>query len=203
MSSKNSQTFVFFGIVGSGKGTQVKLLTEFLKNRDGLESVYTSTGDEYRKLIANGNYTSGLVKDSITRGELQPNFLTNSIFTNILISSLTSEKHLFADGFPRTINQAQAFEEMMKFYGRKDIKIIYIELSKEEAVKRLKLRGRHDDTDAGIAKRFDEYVNNVIPSMDYFKGKENYTIYTINGEQTVEDVHKDIISKLASIAPSR
>ncbi|PJC49654.1 50S ribosomal protein L18 [Candidatus Nomurabacteria bacterium CG_4_9_14_0_2_um_filter_32_10] len=48
----------------------------------------------------------------------------------------------------------------------------------------------------GIAKRFDEYKNNVIPAMNYFKDKKDYTIYTINGEQSVEDVHKDIINKL-------
>ena len=84
----------------------------------------------------------------------------------------------------------------MKFYGRTDVKIIYIELGKEEAIKRMKLRGRSDDTDEGIANRFDEYINNVIPSMNYFKDKEGYSIYTINGNQTIQEVHQEIISKL-------
>ena len=190
------QTLIFFGIVGSGKGTQVKLLMEFLKNLDGRESVYTSTGDEYRKLIVSGSYTGSLVKDSLTRGELQPDFLTNAIFTNILTLSLDAEKNLFADGYPRTIVQSQAFEEMMKYYKRNNIKIIYIEVGKEEALKRNLLRGRHDDTNEGIAKRFDEYVNNVIPAMNYFKNKDNYKMYTINGEQKVEQVHQDIVKVL-------
>ena len=190
------QTFVFFGIIGSGKGTQVDLLVDFLKKRDGRECLHTSTGNEYRKLIESGNYTGTLVKDSITRGELQPNFLTNAIFTNILTSSLNPEKHLIADGYPRTIEQSENFEAMMKFFHRDNIDIIYIELSKEEALRRNLLRGRHEDTKEGIAKRFNEYTNNVVPSMNYFKDKENYKIHHINGEQSKEDVHKDIIKAL-------
>ncbi len=190
------QTFVFFGQVGSGKGTQVELLAGILKKRDGRECVQTSTGNEYRKLVESGSYAGTLVKDSMTRGELQPNFLTDAIFTNILTSSLSPEKHLIADGYPRTVAQSEVFEAMMKFFKRGDIKIIYIEVGKEEAIKRMLLRGRHDDTKEGIAKRFDEYENNVIPAMNYFKNKEGYTIYTINGEQTVESVHKDIIKAL-------
>lgn len=190
------QAFVFFGIVGSGKGTQVKLLMDFLKTNGGRESVYAGTGEGFRSLIASGSYTGSLVKDTIARGELVADFLTDAVFTNILISSLTSEKNLVADGYPRTVVQSELFEEMMEFFKHDKVNVIYIEVGKEEALKRNLLRGRVDDTREGIAKRFDEYVNNVIPAMNYFKGKKGYTIHTINGEQSVEDVHKDIIKAL-------
>src|SRR3990167_6007131 len=126
------QTFVFFGIVGSGKGTQVKLLEEYLKQHDGLKCVYAYPGAEFRKLIDSDSHTGSLIRDSLHRGELQPDFLTNAIFTDILISSIIPEKHLIADGYPRTLVQSGVFEQMMQFYGRKNIKIIYIKLSKEE-----------------------------------------------------------------------
>jgi adenylate kinase len=190
------QTFIFFGIVGSGKGTQVKLLMDVLKARDGKEIVYGYPGNEYRKIIESDTQTSQLVKETLTKGGLQPDFLTNSIFIDILSKNIALDKHLIADGYPRRIAQSECFEEAMKFYGRENIKIIYLEVSKDEVIKRMKLRGRHDDTDEGIAQRFDEYVNNVIPAMDYFKGKSGYELYTINGEQTVEDVHRDIIKAL-------
>src|SRR3989304_5746790 len=106
-----SQTFVFFGIVGSGKGTQIKLLMDFLKKKDGRETVYAYPGAEYRKLIESGSYVGSLVKDSYNRGELQPDFLTTSIFTNILTNSLTDEKNFVADGYPRTLSQAESFEK--------------------------------------------------------------------------------------------
>lgn len=197
------QTFVFFGIVGSGKGTQIKLLADFLKAQDGRESVYAGTGEGFRKIMESGNYTASLIKESMDRGELISDFLANSIVVNILASSLTSEKNLITDGYPRTLSQSKTFEEMMKFYKRENIKIIYMELSKEEATKRNLLRGRHDDTEEGLTKRFEEYKNNVIPAMDYFKGKENYKIYTVNGEQSIEGVHKDIISALGGSAFGR
>ncbi len=192
------QTFVFFGIVGSGKGTQVKLLRDFLKKKDGRECVYASPGHEYRKLVESGGFTASLVKDPLSGGELLPGFLTDAIVTNILISLLTPDKHLIADGYPRAVAQSISFEKMMNFFKRDEIKIIYIELSETEGMKRNLLRGRHDDTEAGLRKRFEEYVNNVVPAMNYFKDKENYKIYSINGEQSVENVHKDIISALGS-----
>lgn len=190
------QTLVFFGIVGSGKGTQVKLLMDYLKQKDGREAVYAYPGDEYRKLIESGNYTGRLIKESLTEGNLQPDFLTNAIFANILIDSLSDKKHLIVDGYPRTVAQSESFEKKMKFFKRNDIKIVYIELSRAEAMKRNLLRGRADDTEAALNKRFDEYVNNVVPAMAYFRGKEGYTLYSINGEQTVAEVHRDIIKAL-------
>ena len=192
-----SKTFVFFGIAGSGKGTQIELLEKFLKNSNpSLDITLAYPGSEFRKLTSSGSYTGELVKEKLEGGFLQPDFITISLFSKILTENLSKDNILIADGYPRTIGQSQALESAMDFYSRSNISIIYIKLSKEEASKRMKLRGRSDDTDIGIAQRFDEYVNNILPAMNYFKDKEGYEIYTVNGEQSVEDVHKELISKL-------
>jgi len=190
------QTFVFFGIVGSGKGTQVNLLIDYLKKKDGRDIVYAYPGNEYRRLVESDSYMGHLVKDSVQAGHLQPDFLTDSIVANILMSNLDPEKHLIADGYPRTVVQSQTFESMIKFFKRGEVKIVYIELSEAEATKRNLLRGRSDDTEEGLKRRFDEYKNNVIPAMNYFKDKPGYALYTVNGEQSIEDVHRDIIKAL-------
>ncbi len=187
---------LFFGQVGSGKGTQAKLLADFLKKKDGLDSVYAGTGEGFRKLIESKNYTANLVQEYLNRGELVPDFLTDAIFLNMLINNLSDQKNLITDGYPRTTPQSLVFEEMMKFFKRDNIKIIYIELSEEEAMKRNLLRGRHDDTKDGLIKRFNEYKNKVVPSMNYFSNKEGYEILTVNGEQSIEKVYQDIIKAL-------
>jgi adenylate kinase len=193
-----SQTFVFFGIVGSGKGTQVKLLMDFLKAKDGKECAYIGTGEIFRKIIESGenNIDTQAIKEMLTSGKLVPDEATNKLVLSATESQASPDKHLFYDGYPRTVDQSKSFEAMMQSFGRESVRIIYIEVGKDEAMKRNLLRGRHDDTAEGLAKRFDEYVNKVIPAMNYFKDKEDYTIYTINGEQTVENVHKDIIKAL-------
>src|SRR5665647_234008 len=130
--------FIFFGTVGSGKGTQVELLTKYLKdNKISDDVISASTGSEYRKIIESGNYTGTIIKETLLKGHLQPNFLTISLFADILIDSMKENTTLITDGFPRTIQQSEAFEMAMKFYNRDSIHIIYIELDKEEATKRM------------------------------------------------------------------
>ena len=191
-------TFIFFGIVGSGKGTQIELLQKYLVEHNLVEDIVLAyPGAGYRTLIKEGYYTGKLVKDTLEKGYLQPDFLTNGLVTSTLAYEMKEHSTIFADGYPRSVSQSQALEELLSYYGRNEVNIIYIELSNEEAIKRMKLRGRSDDTDEGIANRFDEYINNVIPAMNYFKDKEGYMIHTINGEQSVEAVHTDIINALA------
>lgn len=191
------QTFVFFGIVGSGKGTQVELLIKYLKeNKISDDIALASTGSEFRRIIESGSYTGKIIKERVEKGYLQPDFLTISLFTNVLESRMNENTCFITDGFPRTIIQSEAFLNAMDFYNRESTHIIYIELGKEEATKRMILRGRSDDTEEGIAKRFDEYINKVIPSMNYFKDKKGYILHTINGNQSIEEVHSDIIKSL-------
>ncbi len=192
-----AQTFMFFGIPGSGKGTQIELLIKYLKDKNIASDVlHTSTGVEFRKVIASGNYTGAIVKETLEKGFLQPDFLTTSLFTNILISGMKENTWLVADGYPRTAVQSECFEQMMRFYKRENVKIVYVKLSEEEGIKRNLLRGRKDDTKEGLAKRLEEEVNNVLPAMNYFKGKAGYEVFTINGDQSIEDVHKEIIKTL-------
>ncbi len=131
----NSQTFVFFGIVGSGKGTQVKLLTDFLKAKDSRDVVYAGTGEGFRKLVESASLAGELLKEKMNRGELIDDFFANSIISNILSEKISADKNLILDGYPRTVSQSQTLESMMKFFKRDMVKIIYIEVSKEEAMK--------------------------------------------------------------------
>ena len=190
------QTFVFFGIAGSGKGTQVKLLTDYLKSKGGGDTVYAGTGEGFRHMMATPGFTSEIVKEKMSRGEYIDDFLTNALFVGILMSELSPEKNLIADGYPRTLPQAKEFADMMNFFKRDNINVIYIEVGKEESIKRNMLRGRQDDTPEGLEKRFDEYMTKVIPAMNYFNDKPGYKIIKINGEQSIEMVHGDIIKAL-------
>lgn len=193
----NSKTYVFFGNVGAGKGTQILFLKEFLEKRDKKNVVYVSPGVEFRKITSKESFSSGLVKEILSTGSLLPVFLVSHVITNVLLEEIKSANdHIIFDGFPRSVPQVDVFESAMEFFLKKDIEIIHIEISKNEAIKRLNNRGRHDDTEAGIKKRFEEYEKNVVPALKYLKEK-GYKIHAVNGEMSVEDVRMDIFKSLS------
>ncbi|MEI7810202.1 MAG: nucleoside monophosphate kinase [bacterium] len=193
----DTQTIVFFGIIGSGKGTQIERLMKYFQQMDSYkEPVYAGTGEEFRKLVKSEGFLAERVRETMVKGELQPDFLTTSLFTNVLTNNLNDDKHLITDGFPRTVHQSESFDSMMKFFKRENIKIIHIDISEDEVVKRNTLRGRVDDTPEGIERRIQEYKDNVVPSMEYFRNKEGYQIFKINGEQAMDRVFEDIINVL-------
>ncbi len=190
------ETFIFFGIASSGKGTQMSLLEKYIKEKYKKECLHIGTGDGFRNIINKDNYVSGLVKEYLEKGNLMPDFFATSIVVDFFVSNLTPERNLITDGYPRTLKQAEDFQAMMNFFRRSKIQIIYIELSKEEAMKRNLLRGRSDDNEETIKKRFDWYYSNVIPTINSFEGKSGVTMHKINGEQPIENVHNDIIKSL-------
>ena len=171
------QTFVFFGQVGSGKGTQVKLLSDFLESKGEKKPLYAGTGEEFRRLMKAGSFTATRVKESYDNGELVPDEITSSIFIKIFIDSLEENDHIIADGYPRTIEQSKIFEKVMEFYQRKKVKIIYIKVSEEEALKRNMLRGRSDDTAEGLKKRFNRWKG---PLTRYYCLREKATTLSVN-----------------------
>ncbi len=189
------KTYIFFGIVGAGKGTQIELLKKLLSEKDSREVVYVYPGNEFRKLTASGTYTGGLVKEALEAGKLQPLFLTAWTFSQALQDITGPESHIIVDAFPRNLEQIPVLDSAISFYNRTHVEMVYIEISKDEAKKRMKLRGRSDDTDEGIERRFWEYENNVVPAMKEME-KKGYVLHVINGEQSVEAVHEEIKTKL-------
>ncbi len=187
----NPKTYVFFGNVGAGKGTQVELLKKFFVD-GGYSITHFSPGNEFRTITATDNYTGSVIKGILDNGLLLPDVLTSGMFTTLMSRELKGpETVLFLDGYPRSIRQSEDFITMMEFYGRKNVDLIYVDVSKEEAIKRMKLRNRLDDTDAGIANRFDVYENSVLPALEVLKQK-GYKLYKVNGLQTVEEVHQEV-----------
>lgn len=192
----SQKTYIFFGIVGAGKGTQLELLKKYLEEKEGAKSLYVYPGNEYRRHIKGETYLGKLVQQSMAEGNLQPDLITTSIITNLLIEGFSGSEIVYFDGYPRTVEQSKSLLTLINFFELSDVEIVYIELTKEEAMKRNLARGRFDDTPEGIEKRFNEYMDNVVPAMEYMQNTGGYSLHKINGEQSIEDVHLDIIKAL-------
>ena len=192
------KTIVFIGRSGCGKGTQARLISEYLKAEDTekREIFYVETGAQFRKFIQGDSWTSRRSKEIYARNERQPDFLAIWMWSHLFVENLTGEEHLLIDGTPRSLSEANVLNNALGFYNR-PAHIFHLGVSRAWAEHQLLARGRSDDKDMGqITKRLDWFEKDVEPAIEYLKNHTKNNFFDINGEQSIEKVHADIMTAL-------
>lgn len=192
------QTFVFIGRSGCGKGTQAKLLQEYLTEKySDFPIFYLETGQGFRDFIKKDNYTSKLSEKMYKMVSPQPTFLTIWMWSHLIVENMTGKEHLVIDGTPRAYSEALVLNSAMEFYGRK-YSVIYVNVSRKWAEDRLTSRGRADDVkDEDIKKRLDWFDTDISPAVDYFRYNPECNFVDINGERSIPEIHTELITRLA------
>lgn len=190
---------LFFGSQGAGKGTQVKMLMDFLRQKSEQQIIHIDMGQELRDLRDSGTWAGNLTGEVINAGHRMPDFMPIYLQTKKLVSGLVKgDEHVIADGLARGADQTRAFDDAMRFFGREDFQVVSIELSEESVVKRLLARGRNDDTEEGIKNRLSWYKTDVLPQLDLLRSRGR-PIHIVDGEPDVETIHKEILAKLVLV----
>ena len=210
-------SFALIGRSGCGKGTQADLLMKHFGNL-----LYISTGDLLRNLAKLDTSAGKSAKEIMTKGELIPDFMIIGLWMRELNINLKDEQGVLFDGAFRRLIEAEQADEYFSFLGRKDNFFpILIDISKEEAFDRLtkrrickncgkiipfvgeyktmekcdncggELLHRADDNPGAIENRLAYFDKEVLEVLEYYK-KDNRLI-TVNGEQSIEEVFKNII----------
>lgn len=190
-------TVIFIGRSGCGKGTQA----EMLKNRihkhdeDNNHILYVESGESFRMFIRGKSFSSSLSKKLYNLDERQPDFLACLMWGNTLINELDKDMHLVFDGVGRSRVEAELLTTALEFYKRKKPIVIYLDVSRKWSEDRLLKRGRMDDLNlAKIDKRLDWFDKDVMPAIEFFKNNPYYRFLEIDGEQSIERVHSDIVA---------
>ncbi len=195
----HAQTILIMGRSGSGKGTQVRFIEEYIKDKDidSLPLFHLETGKAFREFIKGSSLASRLAFDKSEKGERQPDFLAVWMWTHTVVLTLEDQMHWIIDGTPRSLPEAKILESAFVFFKRPKPIIIYLNVGSEWSFDRMKARGREDDVNAGSkenrVKWFDE---DVVPAIEYFKNQLDCSFFEINGEQEIEKVREDIMAKI-------
>lgn len=181
---------VLFGGPGSGKGTQSEKLIE----KYGLHHI--STGEVLRKHIKEETELGKIAKKYIDEGQLIPDDLMIKILDDVIENEAKDKPGVIFDGFPRTVPQAEALNELLKKRDKELDAVIGLEVPDDELVKRMinrgKLTGRADDNEDTIKKRLHVYHNQTSPLRDHYMKQNKYK--AIDGNRDIEDIF-DSISK--------
>lgn len=188
---------IFIGRSGCGKGTQADLLRNRIHklDPDKLPILYVESGEKFRKFIKGESYTAKLSKKYYDSDMRQPNFLGSYMWTDTLIQELEENMHLVLDGVARSKAEAELLTTAFTFYERERPVVVHLNVSRGWSDDRLLARGREDDkTLAKINKRLDWFEKDTMPAIEYFRESRFYKFIEVNGEQSIEKVHADIVS---------
>ena len=180
---------VIFGGPGSGKGTQSdKLISHY-------NLFHISTGDVLRDHIRRGTDLGNTANSYISKGKLIPDDLMVSILEQVLIDNAQAVADgVIFDGFPRTIPQAKALNEMLQKRGNKVNIVIGLEVPDKELTERLLKRGlesgRSDDNRETIAKRLEVYHSQTAPLKAFYQNQGIYA--AIKGIGTIDSIFQSI-----------
>jgi adenylate kinase len=163
---------VLFGPPGAGKGTQS------LKLIDRFQLIHLSTGDLLRSEIAAGSKLGLEAKKLMDNGILVPDEVVIGMIRSKLESNPDSKGFIF-DGFPRTIPQAEALDNLLNELNTEISAMLALEVNDEELIKRLinrgKDSGRSDDQDENIIRnRINEYNSKTAPLANYYTQQNKY-----------------------------
>jgi len=174
---------LLLGVQGSGKGTQAKRLA----GEYGLAHI--ATGDMLRDAIASGSELGKRVQPILESGRLVPDDLMIELIRERL-QALGPDEGFVLDGFPRTMTQAEALDEMLAEIGRPLSVVFELQVPDEVATGRLHARardeGRADDTPEAIAKRIDLYHQETEPLVGHYRLAGN--LVGIQGDRPPNEV---------------
>jgi adenylate kinase len=176
---------VLVGPPGAGKGTQATALSEKL----GIPHI--STGDLFRKHIADETELGQKVKHILDSGQLVPDEITNEMLVDRLEQPDTADGFLL-DGFPRNIGQAEVLAKELADSDTKLDAVVQLQVSEDVLVQRLLARGRSDDNEGVIRHRLHVYQSETAPLLDYYRD----LLVTVDGVGEVGEVTNRVLAAL-------
>jgi adenylate kinase len=197
---------ILLGPPGSGKGTQAQRLVQ----KHGI--VQLSTGEMLRAAVAAGTPVGLQAKDIMANGGLVPDEMVVGIISD-RIEQPDARKGFILDGFPRTVPQAGALDELLKKKHLKLDAVIELRVNESALLDRVEKRAaetrargeevRVDDTPEVLAKRLASYRAQTEPLIHYYS--ERRKLLTVDGMMTIEHVTREIsriLSAIGALEPS-
>lgn len=181
---------ILFGPPGAGKGTQaVELSKQF-------EAPHVSTGDIFRAAIANQTPVGMKAQVYLDNGELVPDAVVIDMIRERLVEPDCASGWIL-DGFPRTVPQAHALDELLASIHQTLDQVINLKVSDEFLVQRMLSRGRKDDTEEVIRRRLQVYTEQTAPLIDFYTARHQLT--NIDGSGSIASVTAAIQAAVSTV----